>query len=602
MVEIETDVQQTKIMFNKIRVIAMTLTAKNGRMNKNQIRKEVLELKDRYKDTKPNVRVQVRLLYDKSINQYRSGRMTTMADRNVYFWNPEDSTSGNYDESVDQESFKHAVIYILPSRQTAGGSNENNDCLFLCLKEIFSNKLCWKSDQEMRKELNINEGKIEVDELPKLQDKLNANIYVSGDENKAFVKEPKRKYFNTIKLELKDGHYSVKQTKSLYNYKIFNNKPIATFKKFNDGKYGFYDGNKLLKLTKPQYHKKYFSYTMVQIPNGKNIKKEYNKYVHNATILSKAINDKLNRKTPYIDLTKMSMSEGALKLFHYLTKSIAEPEYIDMLEAKWLEMANSGAIIYGKKGSYDNAYCYDFNSHYPSIIKTQTRLPIGKPEFIKMKDGDPIGRLGIYRVKIEEGHPFFRYNPYNFYTQTDLKFAANELKLNYNFIDDDEANVMLYTESISFKQLMGEYVNILYELKRKKCPMAKDLLNCLWGVLSKQNIKFYNTIFGEKDFTNLDIYNITPTKDNEHTVKYSYNDQRRYTYNFARLKPFILAFGRIKLLKLIEPIKKDIIRVHTDGFITTKKQSFNLDNKLGGLKLEKSGPCIVYNANKVEFN
>jgi hypothetical protein len=67
---------------------------------------------------------------------------------------------------------------------------------------------------------------------------------------------------------------------------------------------------------------------------------------------------------------------------------------------------------------------------------------------------------------------------------------------------------------------------------------------------------------------------------------------------YARVAPFITAYGRVGISKLIEPIADDIYRIHTDGFYTTRG-GLPVSTELGALKLEKSGNFDIQSLNKI---
>jgi len=72
---------------------------------------------------------------------------------------------------------------------------------------------------------------------------------------------------------------------------------------------------------------------------------------------------------------------------------------------------------------------------------------------------------------------------------------------------------------------------------------------------------------------------------NQFEVCYVKND-KYCKYNFARLKPFITAFGRQMLGRLIEPYIDSIHRIHTDGFASDKELDIALGDRMGELRFE----------------
>jgi hypothetical protein len=82
----------------------------------------------------------------------------------------------------------------------------------------------------------------------------------------------------------------------------------------------------------------------------------------------------------------------------------------------------------------------------------------------------------------------------------------------------------------------------------------------------------------------------------------SYVD-KQYQTNWGRLCPFLISKARSTISKLIEPDIKNVIRLHTDGFITkTKYDESKIDDKLGSLKFEGSFKNVmVLNCNRIIY-
>ena len=77
-------------------------------------------------------------------------------------------------------------------------------------------------------------------------------------------------------------------------------------------------------------------------------------------------------------------------------------------------------------------------------------------------------------------------------------------------------------------------------------------------------------------------------------------DDPLFMYPYARLKPFILAAGRKHTGQaILETTGRrgldSIVRVHTDGFITTGNRMKNtwISDRLGHWKLEHEGTVVI---------
>ncbi len=53
-----------------------------------------------------------------------------------------------------------------------------------------------------------------------------------------------------------------------------------------------------------------------------------------------------------------------------------------------------------------------------------------------------------------------------------------------------------------------------------------------------------------------------------------------YNYGLARIKPFLTAFGRLKIMKFVHKcdIEKSLVRIHTDGLVFNKQIDFEKYN------------------------
>ena len=57
-----------------------------------------------------------------------------------------------------------------------------------------------------------------------------------------------------------------------------------------------------------------------------------------------------------------------------------------------------------------------------------------------------------------------------------------------------------------------------------------------------------------------------------------------YKYGYARLMPFLIAKGRVKISKIMEPYIETVIRCHTDGILFSEEpKGIVYGNNLGEL-------------------
>ena len=75
-----------------------------------------------------------------------------------------------------------------------------------------------------------------------------------------------------------------------------------------------------------------------------------------------------------------------------------------------------------------------------------------------------------------------------------------------------------------------------------------------------------------------------------------------YENDFARIKPFMLSYGRAKIANIILPNIDKVVRVHTDGIICKSRlKDIKLGTNLGDLKFEGKGNVKIINSNNYTF-
>ena len=75
--------------------------------------------------------------------------------------------------------------------------------------------------------------------------------------------------------------------------------------------------------------------------------------------------------------------------------------------------------------------------------------------------------------------------------------------------------------------------------------------------------------------------------------------EHQYKTDYARLSPFLLARGRQIINELLIPYIKNVVRVHTDGFMITEKLNIETGYELGNIKYEGIEKVRIENINKV---
>jgi hypothetical protein len=235
------------------------------------------------------------------------------------------------------------------------------------------------------------------------------------------------------------------------------------------------------------------------------------------------------------------------------------------------------------------------------MLKNPLKFPIKRGDFKILTTEDfknmKYFQFGIYRVRIEKSNDhhinkLFRFNKYNKYTHTTLEHAK-QLNLKLTLVQDESANFLSYSSDkvIGCNEIFTTYIDYLFELKEKKIPKSKLLLNILWGSLceiDKTRVMYQNRNINIS--SDCDFYSITPDNKNDkilHIV--TTNQTKYYKTGFARLAPFLISKGRHIIANICYPHRENIKWIHTDGFISDTSLDIKTGENMGDLVYE--GHC-----------
>jgi hypothetical protein len=475
---------------------------------------------------------------------WRSGYFSDIGD-DVKLYSPQDSDI----VADDPASFDNFVIYIEMAPKAAGGNDKNNDCLYNCLYYYLYDRLPWDSPIKFKKFLNLNRNdKVPISLIPKIEDELKTfAINIRGD----YVYSSTIKSQKQINLLLQNEHYTVDksiQTNKNINYRVsYEEKQPVLYDKLT---FEIYDGIQKRKISKQELNDILYNYKMKYIlidreerKDSLSLENEYKQLIQDIETIKTASNGIINlRKTGNI-------KDTALDLFDKFTKYLKTPEPILQDEAEWIHNTNTGAIIWAEPYT-GPGYKYDIRSMYPSIMISSGKFPIGRGEFNKLDTLDNLTyfQFGIYRCKVTPtGNKLFRFNPKNYYTHTSLEHAKMLLGLKIELINDNKPNFLYYPRDklIGFNEVFGKYVDFVFDLKQKKIPKAKDILNRLWGVLCELDRKQHFCATDKEIHLTADdeIVSLRPYKlNNEIDIMECVSKKNYYKTNFARLDSTISNF------------------------------------------------------------
>ena len=559
----------------------------------------------------------VSLLYPEG---WRGGSQTEFGQK-VRLYRYADS---NNDEP-DPDYYPRFEIYVCRfSKGRIGGNSENNDCLFDCLSQLIPK--FFNRPEKLKKFLGLKRNeKVPIEALEKIEQQFpNCNIHVSGDHT--YESKNKGKY--DAYLRLYDEHYSLDWSKvwKLPGVADHERKPLVfKLSQMDSERCLVFDGKKVGTVPRdfireirryPLYDprtKQPQEWVLVRCDDKLTLRETYRKFIEEADLLKVATNGVINLyKTG-------SITKSAMKFFHQLNPNV-QPEELKPDEQQWIKKATAHSLLWADQYEGE-AYYYDVVSMYPTILRYLSfGVPIKRGTFKKLtqKEFDELKffEYGIYRCTIENSNKkLFLENPDNYYTHFDLT-TAKELGYKITIIDE-ETNCLLYPGEtrVEGKQLFAKYTDFLFPFKKSGVKLledlAKKLLNCLWGKLCQVNkIKIYYDLEKNEDCEIGEDKSLTDVcRDGRYLIIQFAPNERYYETSFARLAPFLLARGRRMISKIMQPHLDNIVRVHTDGFLSKvplkfKKQSQSLDSvkigsNFGDLSAKYHPHLIVHNAIRI---
>lgn len=521
-------------------------------------------------------------------------------------------------------------IQITTKNAAAGGCGDNNDCLYKCLVELVPShvKKVFPKPEDLKKFCDLErKDKIPLEKIEDIEKKLGCSIQVSGEyKHKSVTKT------HNVFLTLDNEHYQVDYRSN--NIKVgglaLEEKEVAIFK------YQEKDRKTVRLCTRKenltisldelqQWFNKPRSAPYIFVKsNGGDMREQLKQYRKDARFISDNTGGEIN-------LFKCGSINKIIKnRIIELNKTLC-PDMIDEEEAEWISECHRCGMIWGKHGYEGKGYAYDFTSEYPSImVHPRFQFPIKKGKYLKLTqkefDKQKYYQYGIYRAIIHDVDYRLLLNKKKYFTHIELT-RAKELGYKIEIVQDKRPNFLLYEKEtlVSGKQVFDKYITPIFKLKKeygKEYPILKTLITKLWGLLCEKT-KFKKTLTDGEEYSvrsDHKLCGLVPVEtDLDKIKKWIITTQPKtdmYVTGFARLAPFLTAYCRDKMSRLFTDIAggpDNIVRVHTDGFISKKKLKIEsgrkrnkitdvvMGNDLGELKFEKEGHVTVKNALSVTW-
>jgi hypothetical protein len=557
----------------------------------NYTREEIREIAQKWSDELYAKRIDgdmwVSMLYPQGWKGARSSKIGDPVKLFTYGDSPE-----RHPEKNDPSKYSSFVIYLLKHGKKRGGTDDdNNDCLYECLKELCPEVIAKKfpTPKSLKKFCGLKrKDLIPLDKIPLIEEELGPKYKINVSGEHLYISTKEAKY--VIELTLNNEHYEINKAK-INKQKGINayEKKIIIFKRISYDEVEYYNP-----YVNPD-ETTIVSYEYFKLMQNNNSNKKryiFVKWDGRTDTLQKCYEELKKKKDALFIATKGeinifksgSIRKTVVDCFYKLNPTV-QAEQIKQAEIEWIENTSISSLAWAKEYEGEG-YSYDIISMYSAILRDQKfSIPIKPGKFLKMTKNEfenlKYFQYGIYRVKITvTKNELFKVNDKNYYTHYDLTFAK-ELGFEMELIEDDQPNALIYEANtrIYGHQLFRKYVDYFFQLKSKEVYGAKDFLVVLWGALTKRNvidITVDNTQNKDnilKVYDNRNIYKIIPINRNKLKVKLT-NFESYYETNFARLKPFLISRGRKMIASIMRPHIEFIKRVHTDGFISTKQLTF----------------------------
>lgn len=282
----------------------------------------------------------------------------------------------------------------------------------------------------------------------------------------------------------------------------------------------------------------------------------------------------------------------ARRLAHTTLSAICGAKHVDDEENVIIEGSIRGALTYCEKGSISNCYDYDVNALYPFLMsKTDLRFPVSKPEKVEIKSKKisikPEKKLEVYKLKILGNHKYWKNTKDNYYNTYHIE-TLHLLNIPYEIEGEYK---WVYDEPIKSSTFFS-YFEELNDLKMKNNNrFAKSVMSATWGALVREkNFQVEISKLNETSFKEIIQIRI----DKGYAILRGGNQP--YKHRCARLKPFLLAYARLFMLKkIVIPLEQNNHHVHlinTDAVITDANPEemskiYPISEKMGDLKIEK---------------
>jgi len=325
----------------------------------------------------------------------------------------------------------------------------------------------------------------------------------------------------------------------------------------------------------------------------------------------------------YCDILRNDLVFGVLGLknFNYdfvkseqLIKKLAQESFGDKITVdnidvvRCIDKASAGGCLIAKKGTYEGKYkMFDIANSYNKFF-IDFKIPTN-PKFKTVSKISSKKTFALYRLEMRDKKYLEKEYTMKFktnrrwFTKWDIDIF-NMFDIEFNLLEEENNCIVYDTVDCDF-----EWMENLNELKQNtdkekeslKYDMIKNLLSSFWGRLSQ-----YETITDEEyeGETDLEYYYKVGHRSSESLF---IHPDKIYKYSCGIIKPFVLAYGRLRVLTQIKKLEDkgyNIVYTHTDSILcNAKDKHFDIGCEIGQWKLEQTSKkgVVVDNIAKKKF-
>ena len=297
---------------------------------------------------------------------------------------------------------RYVQIYVAPTKpkqvkRIGNTDTEKNDCLFNAINKAYNYNADLlppniKTAKAFKKILNLERSdKVPLDLLPKIEELFKASFSISG----SYEYRSKEIKLCHINLKCTDEHIElIKPADKIKTgvYKVRDKQNIYTIYFKPDSDILVYNGKTIESISIDEYKilQKDYKYMLLICESEENLKTDRSNFFMKADMLIEETNGLINYYKNQYD------SQMALYLFRSMSKTISEPEELDVIEHKILNTAYRGGIHYAEKGDYKNVIDYDMNQFYAYYMKQLNFIfPATKPIY-KILTAQEFNELPFY--------------------------------------------------------------------------------------------------------------------------------------------------------------------------------------------------------------